>query len=110
MKGLKPKYVTCLILFIIICTPALQAEQVKNVVSVQTRLVTNENTPYFSKLQTTEETETLVNLYQFNNDQLLWFNIENPITIINQLLVIFSSVCKLCKLSALSKFKGIVPA
>jgi len=86
MKVLKSKYITALILFIIFYIPSLQAAQPTNFVSVSPFI----NTLYFKKIQTKEETETLVNLYQLTNQQLLWFNVESPITRINQLLTTFS--------------------
>jgi len=96
MKVLKSKYITALILFIIFYIPSLQAAQPTNFVSVSPFI----NTLYFKKIQTKEETETLVNLYQLTNQQLLWFNVESPITRINQLLTTFS----------LAKDQGLNPA
>jgi len=90
MKSLKSKHITFLILSTILCIPSLQADQAKNFVSIHTRLYTSTNTLYFNKIQTKEEAETLVNLYQLNNNQLLWFSVESPITRINQLLDVFS--------------------
>jgi len=86
MKVQKTKLIASLMLSSFICTPSLHAEQPKNFVSVHSSI----NTLYFKKSQTKEETDTLINLYQFNQHQLLWFNVESPITRINQLLTIFS--------------------
>lgn len=96
MKALKSKHITALTLSIILYTSVLQAVQPINIVSVNASI----NTIYFNKPPTKEEAETLVNLYQLNNNQLLWFNIESPITRINQLLTIFSQ----------AKDQGLEPA
>jgi len=90
MKALKSKHITSLVLSIIICAPSLQAGQTKEFISVQSRIYSNVNTAYFNKTQTKEETETLLALYQLNSHQLLWFNVESPITRINQLLTVFN--------------------
>jgi len=88
MKTLKSKYIILSIILLYI--PSLQASTENNLVSIHTPLYTSTNTLYFNKAQTKEEIETLFDLYQLNNNQLLWFSIKNPIATINQLIDIFS--------------------
>jgi len=46
--------------------------------------------PYFIEPYSKYEQTTLTELYQFNNNQLLWFSVEHPLQTINQLLSIFT--------------------
>ncbi len=54
-------------------------------------LLNSKNHPYFLQPYTDKEHETLKELYQLNQGQLLWFSTEHPVQTIDQLLDFFTN-------------------
>ena len=54
-------------------------------------LLNSKTHPYFLKPYTDKEHETLKELYQLNQSQLLWFSTKHPVQAIDQLLELFTN-------------------